>query len=477
MLSNKKRYIMKALINDNFLLENNTALNLYNEYAKDLPIVDYHCHIESKEIAEDINYENITKLWLGGDHYKWRLMRACGIDERFITGDASDKEKFMMWAKAVESAFGNPLYHWTCLELARYFDINEPLTILNAEYVWNKANEILASGKLSARKIMTGSNVELICTTDDPCDSLIYHEQIKDSGFECKVLPAFRPDNIVDIEKSGFNSYVAKLEETSGMKISSVADLKAALISRLDHFENHGCRISDHGTEYIWYGKDLGISSDDVFAKKMSSPDTRLSNEELTAFKTDLMLFFAREYARRGWTMQLHFGCKRNVNSVMLDKAGINCGCDIITGSFDFVTPLTGFMDELNSEGLLPKMIIYSLNPTDNTIIDTLCGAYNDGSVPGKISHGAAWWFNDNLLGMEEHLKSLCAQSSLPCFTGMLTDSRCFLSYTRHEYFRRIFCNFLGSEVERGRFPNDKRILKDIIERVCYKNSRSMFEG
>lgn len=462
------------LINDNFLLENNTALTLYNEYAKVLPIVDYHCHIESSEIAHDKNFKNITELWLGGDHYKWRLMRAAGIDERFITGDASDKEKFMMWAKAVESAFGNPLYHWTNLELARYFDINEPLTSLNAESVWEKTNAMLSSGGLSARNIMRKSNVELICTTDDPCDSLVYHEQIKASGFESKVLPAFRPDNIVDIEKDSFCSYVDKLESASGMKITSVEDLKNALVTRLDHFASLGCRLSDHGTEYIWFGEETGITSNDVFAKKMSSPDVKLTQEELTAYKTDLMLFFAREYAKRGWTMQLHFGCKRNVNSVMLENVGINCGCDIITGAFDFVTPLTGYMDKLNSEGLLPRMIIYSLNPVDNTVIDTLCGAYNDGSIPGKISHGAAWWFNDNLLGMEEQLKSLCAQSPLPCFMGMLTDSRCFLSYTRHEYFRRIFCNYLGTEVERGRFPDDKRILKDIIERVCYKNARDM---
>ena len=462
------------LINDNFLLENDTALTLYNEYAKDLPIVDYHCHIESSEIACDKNFKNITELWLGGDHYKWRLMRAAGIDERFITGDATDKEKFMMWAKAVESAFGNPLYHWTCLELTRYFGIDEPLTTLNAESVWEKTNEMLGSGTLSARSIMQRSNVELICTTDDPCDSLIYHEQIKASGFESKVLPAFRPDNIVDIEKDSFCSYVAKLESASGMKISSVEDIKNALITRLDHFASLGCRLSDHGTEYIWFGEETGVTSNDVFAKKMSSPDVKLTQEELTSYKTDLMLFFAREYAKRGWTMQLHFGCKRNVNSVMLDNAGINCGCDIITGAFDFVTPLTGYMDKLNSEGLLPRMIIYSLNPVDNTVIDTLCGAYNDGSIPGKISHGAAWWFNDNLLGMEEQLKSLCAQSPLPCFMGMLTDSRCFLSYTRHEYFRRIFCNFLGTEVERGRFPDDMRILKDIVKRVCYKNAKDM---
>ncbi len=462
------------LINENFLLENNTALTLYNEYAKVLPIVDYHCHIESSEIAHDKNFKNITELWLGGDHYKWRLMRAAGIDERFITGDASDKEKFMMWAKAVESAFGNPLYHWTNLELARYFDINEPLTSLNAESVWEKTNAMLSSGELSARNIMRKSNVELICTTDDPCDSLVYHEQIKASGFESKVLPAFRPDNIVDIEKDSFCSYVDKLESASGMKITSVEDLKNALVTRLDHFASLGCMLSDHGTEYIWFGEETGITSNDVFAKKMSSHDVKLTQEELTAYKTDLMLFFAREYAKRGWTMQLHFGCKRNVNSVMLENVGINCGCDIITGAFDFVTPLTGYMDKLNSEGLLPRMIIYSLNPVDNTVIDTLCGAYNDGSIPGKISHGAAWWFNDNLLGMEEQLKSLCAQSPLPCFMGMLTDSRCFLSYTRHEYFRRIFCNYLGTEVERGRFPDDKRILKDIIYRVCYKNARDM---
>ena len=465
---------MKSLTGDNFLLENNTAVNLYNEYAKDLPIVDYHCHIESKEIAEDKVFENITELWLKGDHYKWRLMRASGIEEKYITGDASDKEKFMMWAKAVESAFGNPLYHWTNLELARYFGIDEPLTSLNAENVWNKTNEILQSGKLSARKIMSMSNVEAICTTDDPCDSLIYHEQIKDSGFETRILPAFRPDNIVDIEKSSFNAYLARLEDVSGRKISSMDDLKEALASRLDHFQSHGCTISDHGTEYIWYGEDTGITADEVLAKKLASPDSKLTDTELTAYKSCIMLFFAREYAKRGWTMQLHFGCKRNVNSVMLESAGINCGCDTITGSFDFVTPLTGFMDRLNSEGLLPRMIIYSLNPVDNTVIDTLCGCFNDGSVPGKIQHGAAWWFNDNLSGMEDHLRSLCNQSPLASFVGMLTDSRCFLSYTRHEYFRRIFCNSLGTEIERGRFPSDKRILKNIIERVCYKNARDM---
>ena len=465
---------MKSLTGDNFLLENNTAVNLYNEYAKDLPIVDYHCHIESKEIAENKVFENITELWLKGDHYKWRLMRASGIEEKYITGDASDKEKFMLWAKAVESAFGNPLYHWTNLELARYFGIDEPLTSLNAENVWNKTNEILQSGKLSARKIMSMSNVEAICTTDDPCDSLIYHEQIKDSGFETRILPAFRPDNIVDIEKSSFNAYLARLEDVSGRKISSMDDLKEALTSRLDHFQSHGCTISDHGTEYIWYGEDTGITADEVLAKKLASPDSKLTDTELTAYKSCIMLFFAREYAKRGWTMQLHFGCKRNVNSVMLESAGINCGCDTITGSFDFVTPLSGFMDRLNNEGLLPRMIIYSLNPVDNTVIDTLCGCYNDGSVPGKIQHGAAWWFNDNLSGMEDHLRSLCNQSPLASFVGMLTDSRCFLSYTRHEYFRRIFCNYLGTEIERGRFPSDKRILKNIVEKVCYKNARDM---
>ena len=466
---------MNSLINDSFLLETNAARELYNEFAKDLPIVDYHCHIDAKEIAEDINFKNITELWLKGDHYKWRLMRASGIDEKFITGDAPDKEKFMMWAKAIESAFGNPLYHWTCLELTRYFGIEEPLTTANAEEIWNRTNEILQSGKLSARKIMTQSKVELICTTDDPCDSLIYHEQIKESGFECKVLPAFRPDNIVDIEKTSFNSYLEKLEEVSGKKINTMNDLKDALISRLDHFESYGCRISDHGMEYIMYKENLSVTSDDVLAKKISSSDAKLSDEELTAYKSDIMLFFAREYAKRGWTMQLHFGCKRNINSVMLNKVGINCGCDTITGSFDFVTPITGFMDRLNSEGLLPKMIIYSLNPSDNTVIDTLCGCYNDGSVSGKIQHGAAWWFNDNLIGMEDQVKSLSAQSPLPSFVGMLTDSRCFLSYTRHEYFRRIFCNYLGDAIERNRFPNDKRILKDIIGRVCYKNALSMF--
>ena len=465
---------MKSFINENFLLENNTAHNLYYEYAKDLPIVDYHCHIDAVDIADDRNFENITELWLKGDHYKWRLMRTAGIDERYITGDTSEKEKFMMWAKAIERAFGNPLYHWTCLELDRYFNIHEPLTMQNAESVWTKTNDLLKSGMLSARNIMKMSNVEMICTTDDPADSLIYHKEIAASGFETKVLPAFRPDNIIDIEKNGFFDYVAKLEAVSGSQIKSIDDLKEVLISRLDNFASQGCRLSDHGTEYIWFDENTGITAESVFKKIISSPDFKLNNLEITAYKTDMMLFFAREYAKRGWTMQLHFGCKRNINTSMYKSIGANCGCDTITGSFDFVTPLTGFMDKLNNEGLLPKMIIYSLNPSDNTIIDTLCGCYNDGSVPGKISHGAAWWFNDNLIGMEDHLRSLCAQSLLPCFTGMLTDSRCFLSYTRHEYFRRIFCNYLGTEIERGRFPDDKLILKDIIERVCYKNALQM---
>lgn len=465
---------MKSFINENFLLENNTAQNLYYEYAKDLPIVDYHCHIDAVDIADDRNFENITELWLKGDHYKWRLMRTAGIDERYITGNASEKEKFMMWAKAIESAFGNPLYHWTCLELDRYFNIHEPLTMQNAESVWTKTNDLLKSGMLSARNIMKMSNVEMICTTDDPADSLIYHKVIAASGFETKVLPAFRPDNIIDIEKNSFFDYVAKLEAVSGSQIKSIDDLKEILISRLGNFASQGCRLSDHGTEYIWFDENTGITAESVFKKIISSPDSKLNNLEITAYKTDMMLFFAREYAKRGWTMQLHFGCKRNVNTSMYKSIGANCGCDTTTGSFDFVTPLTGFMDKLNNEGLLPKMIIYSLNPSDNTIIDTLCGCYNDGSIPGKISHGAAWWFNDNLIGMEDHLRSLCAQSLLPCFTGMLTDSRCFLSYTRHEYFRRIFCNYLGTEIERGRFPDDKRILKDIIERVCYKNALQM---
>ena len=280
---------MKRFITDHFLLENNTALNLYNDYAKDLPIVDYHCHIESSEIAEDKHYENIAQLWLGGDHYKWRLMRASGIDERYITGDAPDKEKFMMWARAVESAFGNPLYHWTNLELARYFDIDEPLTVLNAEDVWDKTEKTLKSGRLTARSIMKMSNVEAICTTDDPADSLVYHEQIKDSDLTSKVLPAFRPDNIVDIEKSTFTDYLRRLESVSGRNVKSMDDLKEVLVSRLDHFEAHGCRISDHGTEYLWYGRDLKVSADDVLAKRIADPEADLTREELTAYKHDYL--------------------------------------------------------------------------------------------------------------------------------------------------------------------------------------------
>lgn len=465
---------MSAFITDNFLLTNNTAMHLYHDFAADLPIIDYHCHIDPKEIAEDKKFSDLTELWLSGDHYKWRLMRAEGIDEKFITGDAPSREKFLKWASAVGKALGNPLTHWTNLELSRYFGIDEPLSEYNAADIWDRTCEKLSDGSISARSIIESSNVEIICTTDDPCDDLRYHAQIRESGFKTRVLPAMRPDNLVDIEKETFNDRVKDLAQISGTTIANLTDFKKALTMRLDFFASMGCVLADHGTEYIVFddGKESGISAEDVFERRLNNGAASLTSGEIAVFKTDIMLFFAREYARRGWTMQLHFGCKRNVNSRLYKSLGPNVGCDTITGSFDFLTPLTAFCDTLISENLLPDLILYSLNPTDNTLLDTFCGSFTSGT--SRVSHGAAWWFNDNLVGMEEHLRSLCTQSSLNAFPGMLTDSRCFLSYTRHEYFRRILCNFIGREIESGRFPNDDRILRPLIENVCCNNARAM---
>jgi glucuronate isomerase len=404
-------------------------------------------------------------------------MRSAGVNEDLITGDASDHDKFIAWAGVLEGAIGNPLYHWSHLELFRYFDISEPLTSANAEKVWEITCEKLASGEITARSLIKKSNVKLLCTTDDPIDDLRWHRVIADDAlFETVVLPAFRPDRIVDIEKGGFVNYLQALSKISGTDISNWYDLKLALRNRISFFEKNGCRLADHGMEKVLFAETSDDEANSILIQRITHPKQKLTQEEVAKFKTAIMIFFASEYKERNWTMQLHFGCRRDNNESAYRTLGINTGFDTISGYSDFVEPLANFMSILTLIDKLPRTILYSLNPNDNAMLDTLIGCFQDGSSAMKIQHGAAWWFNDNLHGMQEHLRSLAEQSYLPGFVGMLTDSRSFLSYTRHEYFRRILCNFIGDMVERGEFPKNMEILGRIVTDICYNNALSMFE-
>lgn len=460
---------MKDFINDRFLLTSDKASFLFDSYAKNLPIIDYHCHINPRDIAEDRAFTNLTELWLSGDHYKWRLMRANGIDEKYITGDADPKSKFIAWAKTIGKALGSPLYHWNCLELARYFGITEPLNEKNAEYIWDKTCSMMHSdqGKYTARGLIRSSKVEVICTTDDPSDDLKWHKLIGNADFfETKVLPSFRPDPILDIEKDTFNEYIDKLSEVSGEEIVDLNTLIRAIDQRIDFFDSMGCKIADHGMETITYDSALGIEVDKIFAKRKNG---ELTSEEISKYKTYILLHCARRYSELNWSMQLHFGCIRNVNADLKTKLGADCGCDSISGTYNFITPLSRLLSHLSQESKLPRTILYSLDPNNNALIDTLCGCYRN------VLHGAAWWFNDNLNGMLDHMRSLSCQGFFPSFLGMLTDSRSFLSYTRHEYFRRILCSFVADQVNQGLFIDDNELLGEIITDICYNNSKALF--
>lgn len=469
---------MVPFINDDFLLQCDISKDLYNSFAKDLPIIDYHCHINPEDIAKDVVFTNISDIWFSGDHYKWRLLRAYGIDEKYITGDASPKEKFLCWAKVISKAFGNPLYHWNCLELSRYFGILEPLTPDNAEEIWEKTSRMMKENpeNFSARALIKRSNVEVICTTDDPSDSLIWHKKIaEDKSFKTRVLPSFRPDRLIDIERDTYKDYLSNLSLICGFEINSLDTLLAALDQRIDYFNSVGCRISDHGMEYILYEETNKDEVAIIFEKELTN-NSSLTPEDLSKFKSFMLIHCAKRYFELNWTMQYHFGCIRNTNKMRFNTLGADCGCDSISGSYNFITPLSKILSQLSEENALPRTILYSLNPNDNTSIDTLIGCFQGDNRQMRIQHGSAWWFNDNMDGMINQLKSLANQSYLPGFVGMLTDSRGFLSYTRHEYFRRILCNLIGEQVQKGFFPYDRKILKEIIEAVCYKNAKGLFE-
>lgn len=460
-------------MDDNFLLDNGTAVELYHEYAKSMPIVDYHCHLNPKEIAENKKYRNITEIWLGGDHYKWRAMRSNGIEERYITGDADDKEKFFKWAETMPYCLGNPLYHWTHLELRRYFGINKLLSLETAEEIWNKCNDMLQHDEFSARGLIKRSNVKVVCTTDDPVDSLEHHISIaKDKTFDVKVLPAFRPDKGINIEKKGFAEWIGKLEGTIGCRIKSFEDLKDALIQRLEFFHKVGCRISDHALEPVVYREGTEEEVNVIFQRALEGQG--LTENEIQKYKTSIILFLGRQYARLGWTMQLHMGTMRNINKRMMKLLGPDTGFDSI-GDYTFAEPLSRILNKLDETCELPKAIVYCLNPRDNEVLGAIIGCFQGSEMPGKIQFGSGWWFNDQKDGMIRQMTALANIGLLSRFVGMLTDSRSFLSYTRHEYFRRILCNLIGGWAENGEVPYDMSLLGMMVRDICFNNARRYF--
>jgi glucuronate isomerase len=464
---------MTNFINENFLLNTEIAINLYHKYAKKMDIFDYHCHLNPKEIAENKTYENITEIWLATDHYKHRAMRINGIDEKYISGTASDKEKFFKWAETIPNCIGNPLYHWTHLELKSYFGINEILNPTTAPMIWEKCNELLKSKEFKPKKLIERFGVKVICTTDDPTDSLDSHKILSnDSSFKTKVLPTFRPDNSFNIEKEGFNEWIKKLEKVVGYEIKDFSLLTKALKERIEFFHKLGCRISDHGLDPIVYETTSPNTADIILKKSLKKE--KLTSSEINKFKTQILLFLGKTYSELNWTMQLHLGAIRNTNTRMMQQLGADSGFDAI-GDFVFAKNLIKFLDELDKTEELPKIILYNLNPSNNEVLASLMGCFQSGSIPGKIQFGSAWWFNDQHYGMIKQMVALSNMGLLSKFVGMITDSRSFLSFTRHEYFRRILCNLLGSWATEKQVPDDISLLGKIVEDVCYNNAKNYF--
>ncbi|MFR5602449.1 MAG: glucuronate isomerase [Lachnospiraceae bacterium] len=462
---------MKAFMDQDFLLSTETAKTLYHDFAATTPILDYHCHINPKEIYDNRTFDNITQVWLGGDHYKWRQMRSNGVDEKYITGDASDREKFQKWAETMPKLIGNPLYHWSHLELQKYFGYTGYLNGDTAEEVWNLCNEKLK--ELPVRTLIEMSNVTLICTTDDPIDSLEWHEKIAaDDTFDVQVLPAWRPDKAMNIEKPEFPAYMAALANVSGVEITDFASLQAALKNRMNYFAARGCSVSDHGLEYVMYLPASDEEIDAIFKKGLAGQ--ALTKEEQTKYKTAFMLFVAKEYNRLNWAMQLHYGCKRDNNAYMYEKLGADTGYDCIN-NYAPSAQMADFLNALSATNEVPRTILYSLNPNDNASIGTIIGCFQDTGIAGKLQHGSAWWFNDHKQGMTEQITSLANLGCLGNFIGMLTDSRSFLSYTRHEYFRRILCDIIGGWVENGEYPADMKSLEEIVKGISYYNAVKYF--
>lgn len=464
---------MKNFLDENFLLETKTAEKLFHEYAKQMPVIDYHNHLIPEQIANDINFENITQVWLYGDHYKWRAMRANGIDEYYITGGATDLEKFKKWAETVPYTLRNPLYHWTHLELQRYFDIHEVLSADNAERIYNECTAKLQTPEYSVQNLLRKMKVETLCTTDDPLDSLEFHQKIKSDGVDIKVLPAFRPDKAMNADDvAGLNAYIDKLEELTGTTINDLEAYLSALKSRHDYFAANGCSVSDHGLEQI-YAEDYTLEEvKGIFAKIRSN--AALTLEEVLKFKSAMLFEFALWDHEKGWVQQYHLGALRNNNNRLLSQLGPDTGFDSI-GDFSQAKQLSKFLNNLDSQNRLAKTILYNLNPADNELMATMIGNYNDGTVAGKVQWGSGWWFLDQKDGMIKQINALSNMGLLSRFVGMLTDSRSFLSYPRHEYFRRILCNLFGDDVEKGELPDNTEWIGQVVQDICYNNAKSYF--
>lgn len=465
---------MKQFLDENFMLANETAKVLYKEHAEKMPIFDYHCHLSPQMIYEDKPFDNIAQIFLGGDHYKWRYMRSCGIDEEYITGGRSDEEKFKAFCSCLQYAIGNPLYHWTHLELKRYFGIDAVVREDTAEEIWEKANKVIKEIRMSPAKLINSSNVAVICTTDDPIDSLETHRQIAKKGHvNAKVLPAFRPDFMINIDKETFAPYIAKLSAAAEMEIECYADLIEAIYKRIDFFHSVGCRISDHALDSVPFEETDEKAVDGIFKSAMSGK--KLTQTEVDAYKSYTLIQLGKKYKELDWAMQLHIGALRNNNSRMFAKLGADTGFDSIS-DYCIAYPLSKLLNALESTDKLPKTILYTLNPKDNYVLATMLGNFQSSSTAGKIQFGSGWWFNDQRDGMTEQMKALANLGALCKFVGMLTDSRSFLSYTRHEYFRRILCNLLGTWVENGEFPSDMKTLGKIVEDICYNNAVNYFK-
>jgi glucuronate isomerase len=464
---------MKQFLDENFLLKTKTAQRLYHEYAKDMPIIDYHCHLPPQQIAENTQFENLTQIWLYGDHYKWRAMRTNGVDESYCTGNKSDWEKFAKWAETVPYTLRNPLYHWTHLELQRYFDVKDILNPDTAKKIYDECTAKLQTPEYSVRGLLRKMNVKVVCTTDDPVDNLSYHQKIKEDAFEVPILPAFRPDNAMNVSHPAkFIAYVKKLEAATDISISSFNDFLYALQNRHDFFASMGCGVSDHGLEEIYADDFTSSEIDAIFNKVLAGK--MLNETEQRKFKSAMLIHFAEWDWEKGWVQQFHLGALRNNNSRMLQQLGPDTGWDSI-GDFSQGRALAKFLDKLDSNNKLAKTVLYNLNPADNELMATMIGNFNDGSSAGKIQWGSSWWFLDQKDGMTKQINVLSNMGLLSRFIGMLTDSRSFLSFPRHEYFRRLLCDLFGDEIENGELPNDIQWVGKVIQDICFNNNKNYF--
>ncbi len=468
---------MKKFMDSDFLLSTETAKILYHNYAEKLPIIDYHCHLSPKEIAEDKRYTNITEVWLYGDHYKWRAMRSCGVDEKYITGDASDYDKFKAFCSVMPKLIGNPIYHWSHLELQRYFECELEICEANCDEIWALTSAKFAEPDMSAQSLISKSGVVLLCTTDDPADNLEYHKQLGAKGFGTKVLPAFRPDKGLNIERKGIAEYMKRLGASTGVEITDLETLEKAYEISLNRFGELGCLTADHGMDNaVGFTKPDAFHANEIFKKALASDGADITAEELVLYQSQMMRFFGKQYTKRGWVMQLHYGVMRNPNREMFEKLGADTGYDIINGSISTAS-IAKLLDYLKDNDGLPRTVIYSINPIENAAIGTLCGAFCIGDGKGKptVTQGSAWWFNDNFDGMVAQMKSYANLSAFGNFLGMLTDSRSFLSYPRHEYFRRILCRIVGEWVEEGMYPDNYESLAQLVADICYNNTKDYF--